>query len=264
MVELSFKAWLETNEEPIAEAWKWRGGGQRRGPVGGAFGRDPRRMQQAKKKQDTPPPEEEPHPPNPATAPTTPPTVTPATAGTRFDKKSARIAAAHKLEDQIRQQVFDNCQHRVDPPSPTEDMAGIDGWWIRGEGQKEPIQIKMRDTRGGSGQTDVLFEVMRDYDLNIPGRDLKNKTVKTYLFVSNGKAVFLDVSTAKELIKSMMDRVEIEGFDERGNFRMGGAELKLRPDPYSQQRKVTAYIPVSYFTQLTQPCNISVARPVSA
>jgi hypothetical protein len=241
---MNFSEWLSTNEA------RWRG------PVGGAFGNDSRRMQQ-QKRSVTPvskPEEEMPkpdlgHAPNPADR-TAPPQMR---MGNRFQRIDQRVEYGKSIEKQIFDSLV-QCGMKLREPSSQEDMYDkIDGWWETPSGEK-PIQIKYRDTGD-----DILFEVMKDYRRGIPGRDMVGKA-EFYAVLSRvgGKIVLVSVAEAKKLIEEMKTRAEDEGFDQRGNYRMGGAILRVRPDPRSQQDKLMAYIPVSMLKQIAPPCSAQV------
>lgn len=229
--------------------------GRFRGPVGGAFGRDPRRMAQAQgknkpiEKQDNPAdkpaeflPPSTPHAPNPATQ--------------RQDNRFQDINQRVEYGKSIERQIFDSlvgCGLKLREPSTDEDKYDkIDGWWETPSGEK-PIQIKYRDTGD-----DILFEVMKDYRRNIPGRDMIGKAEFYAVLGRGGSIVMVSVAEAKALIRDMVDEAENGGFDQRGNFRRGGAMLRVRPDPRSRQDKLMAYIPVNMLRQIAPPCKAQV------
>jgi hypothetical protein len=141
-----------------------------------------------------------------------------------------------------------------EPTDRQDKYDKIDGWWETPSGEK-PIQIKYRDTGD-----DILFEVMLDYDRGIPGRDMVGKALfYAVLSRTGGNIVMVSVAEAKQLITMAQNAAEQEGFDERGNFRMGGVTLRIRPDPRTGQDKLMAYIPVSLLKQVVPPCKASVA-----
>lgn len=234
---MNFSEWLNINEA------RWRG------PVGGAFGRDRSRMQ----KKPTPKPIEPttpelPHAPNPADR--KPPEQR---ANNRFQGIDQRVQYGKSIEKQI----FDNlvgCGLKLREPTDRQDKYDkIDGWWETPSGEK-PIQIKYRDTGD-----DILFEVMLDYERGIPGRDMVGKALYyAVLSRTGGTIVMVSVAEAKELITRAQEAADQEGFDERGNFRMGGLILRIRPDPRTGQDKLMAYIPVSMLKQVLPPCKASV------
>jgi hypothetical protein len=204
------------------------------GPVPGAFGGDSNRMRQKSSDQFSPGQQ---------------PQVS--RMNVRFQDLKNRVAYGKSIEKQI----FDGlvkCGLKLEEPTTGQDIYDkIDGWWITG-GAKKPIQIKYRDT----GE-DILFEVEKDIDNGIPGRDMIGKA--EYYAVLNkmgGTIVMVRVSEAKEIIYKMQEQARKFGFDDRGNFRMGGAMLRVRPDPRSGQNKLMAYIPIKMFKQVVPPCSM--------
>ena len=237
---MNFSEWLSINEA------RWRG------PVGGAFGNDSQRMQQKLVKPVTQPKDEMPkplgHSPNPADR-TTPPQMR---MGNRFQNFDQRVEYGKSIEKQIFDSLV-RCGLKLRQPSNQEDMYDkIDGWWETPDGAK-PIQIKYRDTGD-----DILFEVMKDYRLGVAGRDMIGKAEFYAVLNRGGKIVLVSVAEAKQLIEEMRSKAEQEGFDDRGNYKMGDAILRVRPDPRSQQEKLMAYIPVSMLRQIIPPCPAQV------
>lgn len=161
----------------------------------------------------------------------------------------------------IEKQIYDSlvaCGLKLRPATTRDDKYGkIDGWWSNG-GQEYPIQIKYRDTGD-----DILFEVLKDYQRGIPGRDMSGSAV--YYAVLNragGHIVMVEVAEAKKIIEALMAAAQQSGFDERGNYRMrvggGVSELKIRRDPQSGQSKLMAYLPVASLKSVQPPCSARV------
>jgi hypothetical protein len=242
---MDFSNWLKMNE------------GRWRGATGGAFGNDPQekaRREREKQRQQlqpiSPTPKPMGHTPNPETR------QAPATQ--RHDNRFQGINQRVTYGKGIEKQIFDNlvaCGMKLREPSSSEDMYDkIDGWWDRG-GNEEPIQIKYRDTGD-----DILFEVMKDYHRNIPGRDMIGKAVYyAVLARTGGQIVIIEVAEAKQRIQDAMQAAEQEGFDQRGNYRTrDGIMLRVRQDPQSGQEKLMAYIPVSILKNVRPPCKANV------
>lgn len=246
---MNFSNWLNIDEA------RWRG------PVGGAFGNNPqekaRRERERQQRQLQNQPQNQPqtptpmdHAPNPETR-QVPPTQ-------RHDNRFQGINQRVNYGKGIEKQIFDNlvaCGMKLREPSNSEDMYDkIDGWWDQ-NGSEEPIQIKYRDTGD-----DILFEVMKDYQRKVPGRDMVGKAVYyAVLARSGGQIVVVEVAEAKRLIQSALTAVEHEGFDNRGNYKtQNGLMLRIRRDPQSGQEKLMAYIPVSSLRNVRPPCQANV------
>lgn len=233
---MEFKDWLQTNKS-------------RRGPVPGAFGRDPRRMRQQQQQHRT------------NAADRTPPPSSPASHGrmdNRFQSYSDRVNYGKSIEDQIYTGL-EGCGLKLRKPTSREDMyAKIDGWWSDGE-QEHPVQIKYRDTGD-----DILFEVMKDYRNNVPGRDMVGRATHYAVLSRDGRLIrVVLVAEAKSIINQMVQQVETQGWpDSRMNFKMrvqgGFAVLRVRPDPQTGVEKLMAYIPPSALTSV-QECPASIA-----
>lgn len=158
----------------------------------------------------------------------------------KFQSFHSRVDYGKSIEKQIFDSMVD-CGFDLKPATTSEDMHDkIDGWWKR-NGLGSPIQIKYRDTGD-----DILFEVLKDYKKNIPGRDMVSKAKYYAVLDKAGRRInIVNVDEAKSLIRKALQSVEKEGFDMNGNFRMGRLMLRVRNDPSSGQEKLMAFIPVS-------------------
>jgi hypothetical protein len=256
---MEFKNWLELQEA------RWRG------PVGGAFGRDKNRMNQRRNQPSRPtPPTPQPGTPSAQPTPATPGAPagakpgagTPATPASgreqnRFQGMSQRVDYGKGIEDQIYKGM-ESCGLKLRKPSGREDMIDkIDGWWDDGT-QEHPVQIKYRDTGD-----DILFEVMKDYHGNIPGRDMIGKATHYAVLTRDGSLIrIVRVADAKAIIGEMQKRADEDGFDQSDSYRMpvkgGTAMLRIRPDPRSGNVKLMAYIPPSAL-ETVKECPASIA-----
>lgn len=238
---VNFSEWLIQNEA------RWRG------PVGGAFGNDPQEKARREREQQTTQTQQPDmgHTPNPENR-NIPPTQ-------RHDNRFQGINQRVTYGKGIEKQIFDSlvaCGMKLREPSSSEDMYDkIDGWWDVG-GREEPIQIKYRDTGD-----DILFEVLKDFNRNIPGRDMVGKALYyAVLGRGGGQIVIVEVEEAKKKIKAAQTAAEAEGFDHRGNYRtQDGLMLRVRRDPQSGQEKLMAYIPVGILRNVRPPCRASVS-----
>lgn len=174
----------------------------------------------------------------------------------RDDNRFLRFDQRVQYGKSIEQQIFSSlvkCGLKLKEPSSKEDMYDkIDGWWTTPQGQM-PIQIKYRDTGD-----DILFEVMKDYEQGVPGRDMIGKAVYYAVLNRSRTIVMVSVAEAKMLIKKARDLADAQGFDHQGNFAWGNVSLKLRPDPSTGQTKMMAYIPVHALKQVITPCNAQI------
>ena len=209
---MNFSTWLQLDEARY------------RGPVGGAFGKDTRKMQQRKQVEE----------PNDASRMPLPQLGL----NNKFQDFHQRVEYGKSIEKQIYDSLT-HCGLQLRPASANEDMKlKIDAWW-HVNGREEPVQIKYRDT-----QHDILFEVLKDYYRRSPGRDMESKA-KYYAVMSPTKTInVVAVDEIKAIVHQMLASVRTKGFDDNGQFTMRGASLKIKPDPRTGQDKLLAYIPI--------------------
>ncbi len=170
----------------------------------------------------------------------------------QFNQYDQRVQYGKTVEQQILNGLI-KCGLEVREPSAKEDMYDkIDGWWKLPQGDI-PIQIKYRDTGN-----DILFEVMKDYQKGVPGRDMIGKAVFYAVLNKNNTVAMVSVAEAKILIKKARDLADVQGFDDHGDFAWGNVTLKLRPDANSGQTKMMAYIPVHALKQVMPPCSVRI------
>lgn len=116
----------------------------------------------------------------------------------------------------------------VMPATAQEDQyQKIDGW-LDGKG----LQIKYRETGG-----DILFEVYKDWTKGIEGRDLIGQADLYACVNRSGQGVIVRTAQIKDLIKAALPIVK-----EKGYYKAGGLDIKLRPDAYHGQLKCVAFI----------------------
>ncbi len=116
----------------------------------------------------------------------------------------------------------------VAPATEQEDKyQKIDGWL---DGQS--LQIKYRETGD-----DILFEVYKDWTKGIEGRDLCGKADLYACINRSGQGVIVKTAQIKDLIKAALPIVK-----DKGCYKAGGLDIKLRPDAYHGQLKCVAFI----------------------
>lgn len=156
----------------------------------------------------------------------------------------------------IEKQIFNNlvkCGLKLRSASEKEDMYDkVDAWWKTPQGEFG-VQIKYKEAGN-----DIIFEVMKDYYKGIPGKDMVGKASFYAVLNTSNVIVMISLAEAKALIQKARELAQTEGFDERGNFSWGNVSLKLRPDKFTQQIKMMAYIPVHALKQVITPCTAKV------
>ena len=176
---------------------------------------------------------------------------------TRMNNRFAAYDQRVEYGKSIEKQIFDSlvkCGLKLKEPTASQDMyEKIDAFWLK-DGKEEPMQIKYRD----SGR-DVLFEVMKDYTRNIPGRDMVGKA-KFYAVLPKGATYIsiVEVAEAKKLINAALDIVKKNGFDKQNEYKNNYLTLKVRPDPRTGISKLMAYIPLISLKNVVSSCKATV------
>jgi hypothetical protein len=160
---------------------------------------------------------------------------------------SDRISAGKVVEktilDSLRQKGY-----KIEDPTPAEDKEDkIDGWWITPKNDRWPLQVKFRETGD-----DILFELVKDLDRNIPGRDIISKA-KLYLVVDRGgKArMFLTDPIKTYAQKIVAALVPVIRRDEgKGVWSGNNWEVRVQTDRAHGQRKLVAYFGPSLFSSI--------------
>ena len=146
---------------------------------------------------------------------------------------SQRVAAGKKMEMRIIDSM-NAAGFAVTAATAQEDLyQKIDGWL---DGQS--IQIKYRETGD-----DILFEVYKDWDKGIEGRDLCGKAALYACVNRAGHGVIARTADIKNMVKAVLPIVKNKGY-----YRANGLDIKLRPDAYHGQLKCVAFIDWSALT----------------
>jgi hypothetical protein len=159
----------------------------------------------------------------------------------RFQNYNARVDYGKGVEDEIFQHLRTNGMNLSKPRANQDKFDKIDAWWNQGK-HSHPVQIKYRDTGD-----DILFEVYKDYQRKVPGRDMISRA--KYYAVRNqaGEVNVFAVEDIKTIVNQMLNGLQHQGWSFRKDYVMnlpgGRGMLKLRPDPASGVEKVVAFIP---------------------
>lgn len=149
-----------------------------------------------------------------------------------------RVEAGKAVEKEILA-VLRKAGIEIAEPTADEDMREkIDGWmtWL---GERVPIQVKFRE-----GGNDVIFEIIKDIDKSVPGRDMVSKAV-LYVVMDTANVIRL---FAVEQIKAMAilvrDHVlgELRQFPNKTNWGSNTAcNVKITVDKRHGNRKMMTY-----------------------
>jgi hypothetical protein len=138
-----------------------------------------------------------------------------------------RVAAGKKMELRIIDSM-NAAGFAVTAATAQEDQyQKIDGWL---DGQS--LQIKYRETGN-----DILFEVYKDWDRGIEGRDLCGKADLYACVNLAGQGVIVRTTDIKNMVRAALPTVRAAG-----SYKSGGLDIKLRPDAYHGQLKCVAFI----------------------
>lgn len=165
-------------------------------------------------------------------------------AGLDYDK---RVDAGKRVEKKILDALRSKGIKIEDPTSNQDMIDKIDGWWSGKNGQKYPVQVKFRQ----SGN-DILFEVVKDFDRNIPGRDMKSKSVLYLVSDKTGKTRLYHTDVikkkAQEVLKIVQDDLKQNPRQDR--WSGSGWEAKMQYDASNGNKKLMAYFNSNSFNIL--------------
>lgn len=158
-----------------------------------------------------------------------------------------RIQAGKKVEFAVLN-ALRAMGHQIEPPTPEQDkVEKIDGFWIGSKGGRFPLQLKVRE----SGD-DIIFEVIKDIDKNIDGRDLKSMAYVYIVSDTRGRArMYLTEPIKKkaEELKTMALR-DLANDPFKTKWFGEGWEMRMQIDRAHGQRKLVAYFQPEMFEAL--------------
>lgn len=149
-----------------------------------------------------------------------------------------RVEAGKAVEKEILD-VLRKAGVVIEEPTANEDMEDkIDGWIIR-DGKRVSVQVKFRE-----GGDDVIFEVVKDLDKGIPGRDMVSKA-ELYVVMDTLNVIRLfAVEQIKTMAKLVRDHVlgELRLTPNRTDWGSKTAcNVKITIDKRHGNRKMMAY-----------------------
>lgn len=122
--------------------------------------------------------------------------------------------------------------------TPSQDIYDkVDGW-MNLNGTRVAVQVKFRE----SGD-DVLFEIVKDIDKGIMGRDMRCKADYYLVKNTNGTIRMFLVAELKSKAKAIQDFVlgDLKKNPSKDSWGGNNVEVKIRVDKASGQRKLMAY-----------------------
>lgn len=154
-----------------------------------------------------------------------------------------RVAAGKLVEHQIVTELRKQGINLTDPTSHEDMSDKIDGWIVEKDGSRHSVQIKYRE-----GGDDIIFEIIKDIDRNIPGRDMESKA-EFYLVVNRvGEGRLFEVKDIKDLAQKLLKYFEsIKDTTLKDEWYNTGWELKVRRDRAHGNRKLMAFMSPTLF-----------------
>lgn len=149
------------------------------------------------------------------------------------DRVALGKAVETKILDVLRRQGI-----KITEPAASEDMHDkIDGW-MEWHSKMVPVQVKFRE----SGD-DVLFEIVKDLDQGIMGRDMECKAL-FYLVKNRDDLIrMFSVTELKEKSKAIYDFVlsDMKKHPEKESWGGSNVTAKIVIDKAHRNRKLIAY-----------------------
>lgn len=151
---------------------------------------------------------------------------------TNYQQRVAEGKAKEKIIlDTLRQNGF-----VIEEPTAQEDMEDkIDGWMIQ-DGKRLAIQVKFREVGN-----DIIFEVMKDLDRGIVGRDSVSKAYYYLVVDRTGTARLFLTAPIKKLAQRMIPIAKGLYGTRKTDWKGIGWELKITIDRAHGNNKLMAY-----------------------
>ena len=123
--------------------------------------------------------------------------------------------------------------YNIQLPTASEDKYDkIDGWFLPKSGGKLSFQLKFRE-----GGDDLPFELIRDWDRNIEGRDLISKAQLYVVVNRSGRLSIYKTSEIKAKAQELLKLADENPVDQKGS----GFDLKFTIDKANGANKVMLF-----------------------
>lgn len=159
-----------------------------------------------------------------------------------------RVDAGKRIEKKILDALRAKGMKIEDPTSNQDIHDKIDGWWFaKNSDKKYPVQVKFRQ----SGD-DILFEIMKDFDRNVTGRDMKSKSVLYLVADRHGRTRLFQTEPIKKKAQDILKMVQDELSKDPRQTRWSGNgwEAKMQFDAAHGNKKLMAYFSPNAFNAL--------------
>lgn len=154
-----------------------------------------------------------------------------------------RVAAGRSVERHIISQLRAQGVNLLDATDREDMYDKIDVWMLGENGIKHSLQIKYRE-----GGDDILVEIIKDIDMNIPGRDMQSKA-EFYLIVNrSGEGRLFETKDIKQLAQNLLEYFEsVKSSTTNDRWKNTGWELKVTRDRAHGNRKLMGYFVPAFF-----------------
>ena len=150
----------------------------------------------------------------------------------------ARVEAGKSIEAQIVRTLNDKYNINIVPADAHDDMVNkIDAWITDSAGQKKSVQIKFRE----DDKKDIIFEVVKDLDRNILGRDLVGKSDYYLVVDSFGDGTMVATAPIKAIAEQVRKAL-MPVFHKKSIWGGKGYEIHITIDKSSGNRKMMMFI----------------------
>jgi hypothetical protein len=131
---------------------------------------------------------------------------------------------------------------KIELPTAQQDMHDkIDGFFLPRKGGKVSFQLKQRE----SGD-DVIFELVKDWDRNIEGRDMQSHADVYVVVDGTGKLYIIPTKEIKAKAKELLALADKNPIDQQGD----SWQLKFTTDAAHHNTKVMCFFKPSMFTAI--------------
>ena len=129
---------------------------------------------------------------------------------------------------------------KIERPTAHQDMKDkIDGFILPKAGGRLSFQLKFREHR-----SDIIFEIVKDWDRNILGRDLISKAELYVIVEPDGELSIYNVKEIKDKANELLALADKNPVNQEGM----GWQLKFTIDKAHFQKKLMGFFNKSLFT----------------
>jgi hypothetical protein len=156
--------------------------------------------------------------------------------GASYDER----VALGKIKEQEAIELLRSKGVVIETPTAREDMYDkIDGWVVE-NGTRLAMQVKVRE-----GGDDIIFEIYKDIDRELVGRDSVSKA-HYYLVVDRRGTARMFLTEPIKKLAAQLNQVSLN-LPDKDSWRGIGWEMKITVDKRHGNRKLMAYLKPGLF-----------------